>query len=1661
MIVKKHSKLFLWRKHIGYFTIVCKALFIGCVFFLFNNAFIFAQNEAPNSISLSACTNELEQLTICHTYTDPDGDTATVVGGFTDLGNSLVILNDTCVRFTPLPGFSGFDNVTLDICDNQIPAACSQSTISVVVGCLAPEAQNDDIIIAPSVVNINGIEFTDLNGFDGLDIDVLANDFDFCDNSLSSLTVISGPANGTTAISSLTSINYEPNDGFNGVDVFTYVSCNNCPACDTAQVTIEVLPPTACATDIFACTAPFTPIELCPLFCDIDNANIEDLTFDAISGTISDIGNGCFLYIPSVGITNDVAVFSACDNLSNCASTIANITIDADCAGFNAPPEVINENLTITTTLGNSISTNIVENIFDADGDNLILTDVGEASNGIVNVNELDGIITYTPSAGFVGTDELTYTVCDENGECVTATLFVEVLSDDTCSNFLEYCTEPFASGFTPLSVCVNFCNLAGTEGVALTDAFTTFNCTITFVNDTCIELVPLPGFLGEDLVTIIGCNAANICDTIYATINVGCFAPEAANDSAETASNQPIIINALANDQEICGYDLEPIIFNPPVNGTATFNEDDEIIYTPNPGFVGIETFSYAVCSSCDESFCDIATVTVQVNDTDSTTATIVANDDIVFTPFNTPLTFDILGNDIYENPIINIIINAGNGTVVVNDNNTVTFAPNVGYSGTDYFTYQLCNEEGDCDTALVAVTVWQEGQDNLPPVAQDDAMFTPVGESVEVLVLDNDIDPQGSPLTVIIGTPPSIGSAVVSTNNTIIYTPEPGYTGVVSFTYNVCNDFGLCSTATIDIYVGIGFGNTPPIALDDEVETSINTAVDFNILENDSDAEDDNTALTSSIITTPNNGTVTLSEDGTATYSPNTDFVGNDFFTYLLCDSDSPPLCDTASVSINVSDVTGNLPPIAANDFAFGVTNGMVTILAQANDQDPDNDLSELIITAIVTPPSNGTAEISGTQIIYIPNPEFEGMDTLVYSICDPSGLCDEAFVYIVITPDVVAIADFITIASNTPVTFNPLINDLGIDVSLITFESPQFGTLVANADGTLTYTSIEGYGGADFFEYQICDDYGNCDVGVVNINVIGGSNAAPIANNDMVNTPVNTPVDIDALGNDIDPEGQMLTISNATQGSNGTVIIVSGNQINYVPDTDFEGTDEFIYVMCDPSGLCDTATVMVIVGENGNPNNPPTATDDFSVTTVNEAVVINILFNDTDEDGHNISITNVGLPTFGTVVINSDSSITYTPAIDFVGEDVFAYTICDNGTPELCSTAIVEVVVLAAGNNANILVETAEETSIEICIDDFLDLAFTIDSIVFWIPSTNGSPFLTENASCIGYVPAIDFTGLDNMVIGACTESGLCDSIFISIDVLPINDPPTAVNDSVTTPINQEVLIDIMSNDSDPDGDEFIVQNVETPGNGTISPGAGGVIYTPNPDFTGIDSFTYTIVDADGLTDDAWVFIAVGDVTTTDSVLAVNDIFILLNNINSVNIEVLANDFATTMEAATVSIIENPLFGEATVNTDNSIEYTPSELFTNSDTLTYVLCINNQCDTAQVFIQFETTVSSECTPIVAQGFSPNNDNTNDVFLIQNINESCYQSGISLNIFNRWGDVVYAIDDYSNDLAWRGTFQNNAQSVPSGTYFYILEYVLASTGELQRKTGFIELLR
>ncbi len=1068
---------------------------------------------------------------------DPDGNLVPPVTIITPPTNGTVTPNPNgTVTYTPDPGFSGTDTFVYEICDDGAPELCDQATVSITVDNQPPVAVND---FNMTLVN------TPVGG------NVLTNDYDPDGNNITvNIVPVSPPSNGGLILSGNGNYTYTPNNGFTGVDSFVYEICDDgVPSlCDQATVTINVISTTPANEPPVANPDAYVTLLNTPVPGDIlDNDSDpdgDDIVLNTLpvtppsNGSVTLNSNGTMVYTPNPGFTGiDTYTYRICDDgtPSLCAQTTVTIKVRTDFNGAENDPPFAGDDA-VVTNVNSPVSGNHLQNDSDPNGDNITIstTPVSGPSNGSVVINP-DGTFDYTPNTDYVGPDQFVYQICDDGipSLCAQATAYILVLdrtidavASDVCINDVPY-----------MDYSITSTNFAATAPVTIEWYDLSDNLIATYANQPISGQVLWPGAVidglgnGLDWPGWVYANGAwsqasdgfetlipqakvvfsvNPTDTVivnYPPMSPFCIArppegPVAVDDINSTLINIPVDGNVLTNDYSPNGANLtaNTTPLTGPVNGALTLNPNGSYTYTPNLDFVGIDGFTYIVCDDNVPSLCDTALAVITVIDPSLSNDPPVANPDFYVTYEDEPVGGNVLNND-SDPDADNIIINTtqvsgpSNGSVIIGAGGIITYTPNSGYLGIDSFVYEICDDGTPslCAQTTVTILVLPDIDDpnNNPPFAGDDFALTPMNTPVGGNILLNDYDPDGDNIVLNV-TPisgPSHGTVSISPDGSYIYTPANNYTGPDNFVYQICDDGvpSLCAFATA--YITVRANNNPPVAVDDINNTLVNTPVSGNVVTNDYDPDGNNLTVSTTLVSTPSNGSVTISASGAYTYTPNNNFTGTDSFVYRVCDDGQPQLCDEALVTVTVVGLTtSNDPPVANPDFYSTLVNVPVPGNITDNDADPDGNNIILNTTPLV-PPVNGTVSVNANgNIVYTPNSGFIGTDVFTYQICDDGvpSLCSQTTVTVVVRDDYngprndppFAGDDAAFTPVNVPVSGNLLLNDFdpngdNIILNTVPVVQPANGTVVIQSNGTFTYTPATDYVGPDQFVYSICDD------------------------------------------------------------------------------------------------------------------------------------------------------------------------------------------------------------------------------------------------------------------------------------------------------------------------------------------------------------------------------------------------------------------------------------------------------------------------------------------------------------------------------------------------------------------------------------------------------------
>jgi len=1022
----------------------------------------------------------------------------------------------------------------------------------------------------------------------------------------------------------------------------------------------------------------------------------------------------------------------------------------------------------------------------------------------------------------------------------------------------------------------------------------------VATISGNTIIYTPNATFNGVDQIRYRVCNNNNLCDTGIIEITVTNIAPVANADVVSMNSGSTQNIAVKSNDSDTDGpASGAPSILDNPKNGLALVN-GNTITYTPNPGYFGRDTIVYQVCElssgGCNnDPLCDTSIIYIQVNNQAP-----IAVADTFRVLLCAPVVLNLVNNDLDpENGVIQVsnlssLSNGRSGTLVNNNDGSVTFDPATAFTGTVTFTYTVTdNAIPALTSAPVTVRIEMIMPTNIAPVALSDSESGTMDSKLYFSVLDNDSDPNGHSLTSpTLSKMPLHGSAVVLGNGLIEFTPKPGFFGYDTFDYfveDILNDRFICAPTLglRDTAFGSVIYIAPPnlvFARNDENSTNINLSVSGNLLTNDYDLEGDNLEFLGlihgaslvnddTIIVSGNNtsgspvaqaGSLIIDANGGYRFIPALNFVGSINIPYSISDDNDIEAIDTAYLRINVVPALPAGNSIIANNDENISYGGAVTGNVKLNDIDPQGDSTSLRGFSFDT---NGQGIQNGTGVL--------GTATVIGGKTSTGASTNNA------------------------------------------------GTITLHANGNYTYTPAADFHGSISVVYEICDNASTskCAQATLHIDVIPNINDtlndAPFAGDDFAVTTNDISISGNFIQNDSDPNANPLTVNGVLINSagspvaigapratlnGGTIQFYANGTYSYVPAENFVGTDSYVYTVCDqtnvnPQPLCASGTITILVQYLPKADLMVTKTINNLTPSVGDTVNFTLIAKNFGPN-HATGVTVVDtIPTGYTFVNTIASSGTWSAPNWNLGNllkndaDTLVIFAIVNSNQNHTNTAVIygnEIDLVPTNNSSSvspsvnfvpfayvdsIIVNEDDSISSSVVTNDFL----SVDGGNTWSLVSNpshGSVVFNTNGT-FTYTPQANYNGVDEFVYQICDADNDCDTATVFIEVNSINDTPVAADDTASTSENSPVNVAILSNDNF-GGDGPVVGPIAIVSqglNGTATIQNGGtvndptddqIIYTPNYSFTGTDTISYQICDLNNDCDTALLIISVSPST-----------------------------------------------------------------------------------------------------------------------------------------------------------------------------------------------------
>ena len=1270
------------------------------------NVTVTLTNGAPTGVvGKTASTAEDQTLTstalqnLLNGASDPDGDTLKVsaftVGATTWAAGqtatlagygALTINADGSYTFVPVADWNGsVPQVTYEVTDgrdNGVQTAALDITVTPV------QDAHDDSRTAHAGAPVT--------------VDVLTNDG--FTNGDKAITGVTDGAHGTVSISN-GQVVYTPTSGYVGNDSFTYtVTSGGIEETATVYLTLTNSAPTL--PHWTAINGEDSPIGIPGLLLDTssdadgDTMTVTDFTVNGTTwqagetanlagyGSLTITSDGSVTFIPVADWNGNVPVvtYTATDGRDN-GSVTSTLTIQ-----YNAIPDAVDDNA--TTHAGVAKVIDVLANDRFSNSDKAV-TAVTQGNNGSVAIE--NGKVRYTPNAGFNGTDSFTYTVTS-GGVTETATVNVTIANiapvahdDFTWTAEDTTLTRSAATGLLANDSDDDNDALAITQFSTGTQIYAAGQtATLAGMGDLTINadgsytFVPVADWNGAVqpiLYQVSDGNGGFSVATLLLTVNP---IADAVNDSVSTHADVPVVIDALDNDS-FSNSDQTITGVTAAAHGTVTI-ENNTLVYRPNAGYVGSDTFDYTVTSGGKT---ETATVTVDVTNVAPRLTSVPTISTPEDTTLNSTAAQNLLTNAHDDDgdalAVTEFTVGgtrylagdtatlAGYGDLTIRADGSFTFVPVADWNGVPpAATYTISDgKDGGVSTATLAFSV--------TPVAdaKDDTASTHAGVAVTIDALHNDSFSNAD--KAIIDVDQGQHGSVTIENGQLVYRPVAGYVGQDTFTYTV-ESGGVRETANVTVTLT----NSVPVATGETVASPEDYEARGDLLLNDRDADGDplfiagftvggQTYQPGDTARLPGVGELTIERNGGYRFTPVADWNGTaPVVTYTVSDGNDGGTT-TATLAITVTPVAD-----VKDDSATTHAGVPVTIDAIGNDRfvNPDQAITG------VTQGAHGSVAIENGQLVYTPNAGYVGQDTFTYTVTS-GGVTETAAVSVVMTNTVpVADGEIVTTPEDTAIGGELLTNDRDPDGDPLhiagftvggqtaqpgdTVQLAGVGALTVNRDGSYRFTPVADWNGtAPVVTYTVSD--GN-DGGTATALLVITVTPVVDVKDDRATTHAGDPVTVDALGNDSFSNADR-AITGVTNGAHGTVTIENGKVV-YQPNTGYVGQDTFTYTVTS-GGVTETAQVTLEVT-----NTPPVAVADKASTLPETPVSGNLLTNDRDADSdplHVAEITVGGatyapgdiitIPGQGTLVVNRDGSYLFTPASGWSGfTPVLNYTLSD---------------------------------------------------------------------------------------------------------------------------------------------------------------------------------------------------------------------------------------------------------------------------------------------------------------------------------------------------------------------------------------------------------------
>ncbi|HCG5281130.1 TPA: tandem-95 repeat protein, partial [Vibrio parahaemolyticus] len=909
------------------------------------------------------------------------------------------------------------------------------------------------------------------------------------------------------------------------------------------------------------------------------------------------------------------------------------------------------------------------------------------------------------------------------------------------------------------------------------------------------------------------------------------------------------------------------------------------------------------------------------------------------------------------------NLIIDKGNGTLVDNGDGTWTFTPQIDDDTEVSFTFDIIDDEdlvvsGSANLDILPI--------NDAPNAENDVITTEEDTAVTIDVLVNDSDVEGDALSIQSASVPSEQGSVDIVDGKLVFTPAENFNGEATITY-IVTDGDLTDEAKVSVTVTPV--NDSPVAVDDTTSIQEDTAVTIDVLTNDTDVDGDKLSIESASVP-KEQGTVEV-VDGKLVFTPAENFNGDAEITYTVTDGE---LTDEAKVTVTVNPVN-DVPTIKVEAVESITEDAVSTDTVVATLTVRDTDTPEDQLTVSLENNSNGYFVLVGNEVKLtqagvdaVNNDELNLKDlTISASVSDgvnPTASDSDSLIVNRVNDAPTIKVDAVESITEDAVSTDTVVATLTVrdtdtseDQLTVSLENNSNGYFVLVGDEVkLTQAGVDAVNNdelnlKDLTISASVSDGVNPTANDSDSLVVNRVNDAPTVENAIADQVLSE--DFDAYTIDLNEvfKDSDSSLEFSVSGNNSIQISIVNGVATINPTADWNGSEILTFTATDPSGESVSQTVNFTVA-------PVVDIEADSTNVVEDTpTIINVLGNDTFEGKDKVvSLDAENGPKNGTVIVNNDGTVTYTPNDNYVGKDTFTYIVTSGGVSESTTVEVNVTPVNDAPVAKDDIATTQEDTAVTI---DVLPNDTDVDGDKLSIqsasvPEAQGKVEIVDGK--LVFTPAENFNG-DAEITYTVTDGALTDQATVKVTVNAVNDTPVVESNIADQALAEDFTpytIDLNTAFSDVDNvDGELTFSVSGNSNIQVAIVNGIATITPTADWNGSETLTFTATDPSGESVSQTVNFTVASVAdiVADKATVVEDTPTIIN--------VLSNDtFESTDKVVSLDADNGPKNGSVIVNNDGTVTYTPDDNYVGKDTFTYVVTSGG--------VSESTTVTVNVTPV-----------------------------------------------------------------------------------------------